>query len=108
MPQPRTFTEADYLALDQVFGGGDISACSKSELERFAAMLSRPNAFTHFGASSLPQICETVRTLLIVRVSEEQNRQAERLSRIALIISVVALLASLIQASVAVWQLFHH
>jgi hypothetical protein len=104
--QSRTFTASDYLALNHVFAGGDISGCSKADLERFATMLSRPNASTHFGASSFPQICETVRTLLIVRMSEEQNKQAGRISRIALYVSVVAVLASSVQAGVAVWQFF--
>ena len=105
MNQPRTFTEAEYVALTHVFAGGDITACSKTELERFAAMLSRPNAFIHFGASSFPQVCETVRTLLIVRMSEEQNQQARRESRLALIISCIALLMATIQAIVGLWPL---
>ncbi|UCV00699.1 hypothetical protein [Acidovorax radicis] len=104
MAASRSFSEAEYLELSHLFGGGDISRSSKKELERFAVMLSRPNAFTHFGAASFPQICETVRTLLIVRMSEEQNQQAKRESRLALVIAVVALLAGIVQAVVSVDQ----
>ena len=99
------FTDADYVALDHVFSGGDISACSKGELERFAVMLSRPKAYEHFGASSFPQICETVRTLILVRMSEESNAQAKRESRLALIIAAVALLFGIVQATAALWQI---
>lgn len=104
MPASPSFSEAEYLALSHLFGAGDVSRSSKQELERFAVMLSRPNAFTHFGAASFPQLCETVRTLLIVRMSEEQNEQAKRESRLALIIAVVALLAGIVQAVVSVVQ----
>jgi hypothetical protein len=100
----QPFSDAEYLKLSHLFDGGDISQCSKQQLERFAVMLSRSNAFTHFGASGFPQVCETIRTLLIVRMSEEQNKQASRESRIALMISLVALLAGLVQAVVAVVQ----
>ena len=105
MTTPLKFTDAEYLALVHLFAGGDISACSKAELERFAVMLSRPNAFTHFGASSFPQICETVRTLILVRMSEEQNVQAKRESRLALIIAVLALIAGVVQALAALGYL---
>ena len=100
-----SFTEAEYLELNHLFGGGDISTRPKHDLERFAVMLSRPNAFTHFGAAGFPQICETVRTLLIVRMSEEQNEQAKRESRLALIISCIALLMATIQVSLGLWPL---
>lgn len=105
MNQPRAFTAAEYLSMQHVFAGGDVSACSKSELERFATMLSRPDAYTYFGASSFIQVCETVRTLLIVRMSEEQNQQAKRESRAALCISLIALVVVIAQLVVAVWPL---
>lgn len=102
---PTTFTSDDYVELGHRFAGGDISKASKSELERFAVMLSRPSAFTHFGKSDFPQVCETVRTLILVRISEDANREASRISTIALCVSIVALLASIVQAVAAIWQL---
>lgn len=99
------FSDADYVALNQLFSGGDISSCTKAEPERFAVMLARPQAFTHFGANSFPQICETVRALILVRMSEEQNFQARKESRLALIIACVALLAGIVQAVASAWQL---
>lgn len=100
---PTTFTEANYVELGHMFAGGDISRASKSELERFAVMLSRPSASRHFGKSDFPQACETVRTLILVRISEEANREASRISRIALYISIAALVATVVQAIAAVW-----
>lgn len=81
--QQTTFTAADYLELKHLVSGGDISKASKVELERFAVILCRPNAYTHFD-TSFPQLCETVQTLLIVRMSEEANKEATRISTIAL------------------------
>jgi hypothetical protein len=52
------FTDKDYLELSHLFAGGDITKASKADLERFLVMLSRPNAFTHFGQSDFNQICE--------------------------------------------------
>ena len=86
---PTKFTDADYLELNHIISGGNISECSKSQLERFAVMLSRPHANAHFGASSFPQICETVRTLLSVRTSEEAI-QVSRLPAQGILAPVVA------------------
>lgn len=102
---PTTFTNADYVELGHTFAGGDISKASKAQLERFAVMLSRPNAFTHFGKADYPQVCETVRTLILVRISEEANREASRISWIALCISIAALIATFVQAGVDLWPL---
>jgi hypothetical protein len=103
--QPTTSPKDDYVRLDHLVSGGDISKASKRELERFAVMLSRPNAHSHFSAPSFPQICETVRTLLIVRMSEEANKEATRISKIALRIAWAALVVALVQAALTVWAL---
>ena len=102
---PTTFTTSDYVELSHVFAGGDISKASKAELERFAVMLSRPTAFTNFNESDFPQICETVRTLILVRISEESNREASRISKIALRISIGALFATILQVVLATWPI---
>lgn len=93
-----TFTEADYTPLTHVFSGGDISKASKLELERFAVMLSRPRAYTHFGDRDYLQICETVRTLILVRISEDANKEATQNSRIALCVALAALVIAIAQA----------
>ena len=100
---PTTFTHADYVELEHVFAGGDISKATKAELERFAVMLSRPKAYVQFGASSFPQVCETVRTLLIVRMSEEANKEATRISKIALCVAMAALGCTVLQVFASLW-----
>jgi hypothetical protein len=95
---PTTFTDADYTSLTHVFSGGDISQASKPELERFAVMLSRPRAYSHFGERDYPQICETIQTLILVRLSEEVNKEATRNSKIALCVSLAALFIAIAQA----------
>jgi hypothetical protein len=102
---PTKFTDADYYELQHVANGGDISKASKAELERFAVMLSRPGAHGHFG-TSYEQVCGTVRMLLMVRMSEASNREASRLSKIALYIAIAALFAGVVQAVVSIFQLF--
>ena len=99
------FSDAEYVALVHLFSGGDISSSSKVELERFAVMLSRPKAHAHFAGPSFPQICETVRTLLIVRMSEEQNVEASRISRVAMRVALVALIVTAIQTIATIWPL---
>ena len=69
-------------------------------------MLSRPNAYTHFGAREFPQICETVRTLLIVRMSEDANEEATRISKVALGVAMAALGCTFIQMLAAWWPRF--
>ena len=94
---PTQFTNEDYVNLSHAFAGGDISKATKAELERFAVMLSRPQAYAHFGERDFPQVCETVRILILVRISEEANLEASRTSKIALYIALFALVISLIQ-----------
>ena len=103
---PRKFSEAEWLQLNHLLSGGDLSACTKAELEKFATMLSRPRAIERVaGTSNFDAACSMIRTMLVVRMSEDQNEQAKRESRIALIISVVALLASIVQAAVGIYQI---
>jgi hypothetical protein len=95
----------DYKKLRDLFSAGDISKASKEELERYAVMLSRPEAYVKIGDVSFPYACETVRTLLIVRMSEEANKEATRISKIALWIAGVALGVAFVQAALSVWVL---
>jgi|CXWL01.1.fsa_nt_gi hypothetical protein len=82
-----------------------VSKASKAKLERYAVILSRPHAYAHVSSAGFPQMCETVRILILVRISEESNREATSIAKIALWISLVALLASVVQAGVEVWSL---
>ncbi len=92
-------SESDYHAIKQRFENGEIEKASKDELQRIAILLSRTSAYGSFGSASYPQMCETVRTLLIVRMSEEANKEATRISTIALWIAGAALFVALVQAA---------
>lgn len=105
MTTPDQSIEINYHQIKQRFENGEIEKASKDDLERIAVLLSRANAYAHFGSASYPQICETVRTLLIVRMSEEANKDATRISKIALWIAIAALVCSLVQAASSLWPL---
>jgi len=62
---------AVYLEIQQSINSGAIASLPKERLAQFSAALARPQAYTHFSAPEFPQVCETVRTLLIVRSNEE-------------------------------------
>lgn len=110
MTSPRP-TSADYLALKMSLWSGEIRNASKPDLERYAVMLSLPNAYAEFGEKQYQQVCETVRTLLVVRMSEEANAEATRISlesastsKTALGVAWAAFVFSVVQAILAVWN----
>lgn len=82
---------------------GKISQLSKADLERCAALLCRTEAIPYRRNNDFRDISETVRTLLIVRMSEEASKEATRISKIALYIAMAALGCTVIQVFVAVW-----
>jgi hypothetical protein len=86
---------------------GNIATLPRDRLEQFAAALCNPLAPLHFSGSLYAQVCETVRLGLIVRISEDNNAEATRISKIALRISSLALVIGLIQTLVSVTPLFH-
>jgi uncharacterized protein YjaG (DUF416 family) len=102
---PTNASEDEFSRLKSIVFRGDISKASKEELERFAVILSRPNAYDRYGKADFPQVCETVRTLMIVRMSEQANEQATRISKIALWIAGTALVVALLQAALSAWVL---
>lgn len=102
----REAIQVEYSTIINLFNSGDITKATKQQLERFAVLLTRPEAPMTFN-SQHPQVCETVRMLLLVRISEESNSEASRISIIALLISALALITGLVQAGAATWQILH-
>ena len=102
---PARFGDEDYVHLVRLFAAGAIWEASKSDLERYAVMLVRPGAHAHFGRSNLPQLCDTVRTLLLVRMSEDANVQAARIGSLAKWIAVAAILVMAFQALHTIWPI---
>ena len=60
-----------YDEIRQNINSGVIASLPKERLEQFLAALARAQAYTHFGASEFPRVCETVKTLLIARSNEK-------------------------------------
>lgn len=82
---------------------GTLGGASKSELQRYAVSLTRSNAYASFGAQQFAQVSETVRLLLNVKIGGESANSGKRLSIIALGISILALIATVVQAVAALW-----
>lgn len=89
-------SQPDYGQILSQVETGTIAALPKAELERIAIALCRGHAYTYFTSASFPQVCETVRTLLVVRMSEDANKDATRMSKIALVVSVLSLIVAVI------------
>jgi hypothetical protein len=83
----------------------DILKCSKEQLERYAVALCNTEARRRLRDPEFAQVSETVRTLLIVRMSEEANKEATRISTIALLIAGAALVLTLAQAAFSLFSL---
>lgn len=106
-------TDAEYAGLKQKINAGELANATRDELVRYSTILDQGFAWTHFAEREYPQVCETVRSLLAVRTSEDESRRATRIyqdesrrtTRIAWIaigISIVAAVASTVQAYFAV------
>jgi hypothetical protein len=98
-------SNSKYSEIKQAINNGSIFSLPRSKLELYVAELSRSQAFSHFGASEFPRICETVRMALSIKVSEDANLQAKRESRIALFVSFTALVVGIVSACAALWPL---
>lgn len=92
----RTFTQDNVHDLFKLASNGGLSRCSKEDLERYAAMLCSVEARPHRRDPEFESVGETVRALLVLRMSEEASRQTTLMSIIAIAISVVALLWSVV------------
>jgi len=60
-----------YNEIRQNINSGNIASLPKETLEQYSIALARAQAYTHFGASEFPRVCETVSTLLIARSNEK-------------------------------------
>ena len=81
---------SDFQALFKAFKAGEVMTASRKDLERYAMMICRPEAGTHFPGHMWPQVADTIRLLLLVRISEETQTQALAIAKVALWISVLA------------------
>ena len=102
--------QASYAELQRRAQSGNLMNASRVDLERYGMLLSRPQASSHFAGLQYPQICEFVRTLLIVRLSEESERRALEVANESLEVSrrslTVAWIALFLSVAVGVAQIF--
>ncbi len=82
-------TDNIYEEIDNHIKVGTLTHASKEQLERYATALCETGASTFFG-SSFQAICGTIRTLIIIRMSEATNRAAKWFSIAALFIALLA------------------
>ena len=89
--------------LKKAINTGEVFSLPRERLEQFVGALSHPQAFSLFGTNEFPNICQTARQALALKVSEDANQQAKKESRLALIIACMALLAGTVQAAASLW-----
>jgi uncharacterized protein YjaG (DUF416 family) len=87
-----------YDEINNHIRSGTIVNATKQQLETYAAALcqSEGNRKVYAG-NQYSEICSTVRMLLMVRISEESNKEATRISKIALAVAVFALICGAVQ-----------
>ena len=94
--------EEEYKALQKAFNDGSIIRATKAQLERYATIMAlRRRAAGSLGQSELDGYPDMLRTLLIVRVSEEANKQATIIAVVALCVASASFLVAVAQALMA-------
>jgi hypothetical protein len=92
---------ADYAQLSKDFKSGRLLQASRKELEHYATMVCLPGMAGEFPAATWPQVAETVRLMLLVRISEETQNEALAVVRRATRVSQWALWLVLVQIVLA-------
>jgi hypothetical protein len=104
---------SDLDSVRESINSGAIADLPAKRLEEFSVFLCKSQAFSHFGASEFPQICETVRThLLRAHIETLQGHVTELHDHITTLndsntklqkLVVVLTVASLIGTGAQVW-----
>lgn len=85
----------------EAFRSGTVVGASKSELEQLLLAVARARVLDPINQATASQMGETMRQLLAARQSAEMHSQAIRISKLALWVSALALIASVLQVVVA-------
>ena len=94
MPQGKTYDD-----VRQAFDDGTVVGARKAELEQLLLAVGRARVLNPANQARAAEMGETMRQFLAARQSEELHSQALSVARVALWVSVVALVASLVQAA---------
>ena len=96
MPQTKSYDD-----VRAAFDEGTVVNASKTELEQLLLAVGRVRVLHPANQARAAEMGETMRQLLAARQSEEVHTQVLRVSRLALWISLIALVASVVQAAAA-------
>src|SRR5262245_21224876 len=97
-----TTTQADLRHVLDISNAGKLTEATRKELEHYAAVICHASIGMHGSPVQLTQIGDTIRLMLLVRISEESQNNALQISKTALYISIAALVAGTIQAVASV------
>lgn len=96
MPQGKQYDD-----VRAAFDNGAVVDASKTELEQLLLAVGRERILHPANQARASEMGETMRQLLAARQSQEMHTQALRVSRLALWVALVALVASVLQAAVS-------
>jgi len=96
--QHRNF---DYSQVVSEFQSGGVLSASRVDLEQMLLAIGRERIVSEENRARAAEMGETIRQVLAARQSQELHGQTQRVAWAALIISVAALIAGVIQALAA-------
>jgi len=94
--QTKTFDD-----VKEAFQNGSVLKANRRELEQFLLAIGTAYISHPANQTRASEMGETIRLLLMAKVSQELHDKATRIAIIALVISIVALLISVAQLVVA-------
>jgi len=86
---------------------GRLHNCPRQKLEEYSSLLVKGHARGNFNETQYAQVCDTIKTLLISRISEEANKESKRISIIALGISLAALICAVLQVIIGAYDIHY-
>ena len=96
MPQEKTYDD-----VRQAFDSGNVVNAGKNDLEQLLLAIGRARVLHPANQARAAEMGETLRQLLAARQSQSMHSQALGTARVALWVSVIALITSLVQALAA-------
>lgn len=90
-----------YDHVREAFDSGAVLEASKEDLEQLLLAVGRARVLDPANQARAAEMGETLRQLLAARQSQELHNNANRVAKVALYISIAALVAGVIQALAA-------
>lgn len=96
---PRTYDD-----VRAAFDSGAVISAPKEELEQLLIAVGKARILNDANQARAAEMGETMRQLLAARQSQEMHGEALRISKVALLVSVFALVAGLAGAAASLWS----